>query len=146
MNKNTDVATVEPKENGISVFDIDNFTTFPDLDNANVYPFDLMADYWTPESPGEIKNVLFDKLAMRSVVDQQTNEPIDLECAYFFEEVNGEIKSVSNGSKRLVGAIEANKIHRGTPLRITYMGKKRNKSNSFHSDNWSVKVLRLNID
>ena len=31
------------------------------------------------------------------------------------------------------------------PLKITYMGKKKNKTNNFQSDNWSVRPLRLNL-
>lgn len=117
----------------------------PDLSTADVFPFDLAADYWTPENKGESKRVMFDKIAPQKVLDQQTGEVIELECASFIEVVNGEAKSISNGSKRLVGALEANNIQRGAPLLITYLGKKKNKSNGFQSDSWSIKMLRLSI-
>src|SRR4051812_19187073 len=110
--KSTAVATITKTETGIAIADL-NSGGLPDLSKANEYPFDLMADYWTPDNKGEEKRVFFDKIAERKVLDQQTGDAIDLECAYFYEQVNGEIKSVSNGSKRLVGAIEANNILRG---------------------------------
>jgi|SRR6185312_3112947 len=143
--QSTAVATTTKNEAGIVIVDL-NTGALPDLSNAETYPFDLMADYWTPENKGEFKNVYFDKIAERAVLDQQTGDLINLECAYFFEQDKGEIKSISNGSKRLVGAIEASGIVRGTPLKITYMGKKNNKSNAFKSDNWSVKILKININ
>lgn len=118
----------------------------PDLDDSEVLPMDLMADYWTPERAGEAKRVFFDRIGFRSVNDQQTGEVIELECAFFFEKKKGEaVKTISNGSKRLVGAIQANNIQRGTPLEITYLGKKKNATNSYQSDNWSVKPLNINI-
>jgi len=113
----------------------------PDLSKAQELPFDLMADYWTPIEAGENKRVFFDKIATRKVLDLQSNEPIELECAFFLEQKDGQLKPISNGSKRLVGAIESNRIQRGTPLLITFLGKKKNATNSFQSDNWSVKPL-----
>ena len=139
----SEVVVAEKSENGVIVVDLNG--QLPDLSQAESYPFDLMANYWTPEAPGEMKKVFFDKIENRPVQDQQTGAIIDLECAHFIETVNGEVKTISNGSKRLVGALEANNIQRGTPLMITYLGKKKNKSNGFHSDNWSIKLLRVSI-
>lgn len=117
----------------------------PKLDDAVEYPVDLMADYWTPETPGEAKRLYFDKIAPRLVKDVSSDAMLELECAFFVESKDGELKSISNGSKRLVGAIQSNGIQRGTPLLITFMGKKKNKSNSYMSDNWSIKPLVVNI-
>lgn len=126
-------------------FDINN--GFPDLKDATEIPMDLMSDYWTPEKPGESKKVFFDSIRERLVRDQQNPDIlIELPCAYFFEpDANGQVKTISNGSKRLVGVIEAYNIPRGTPLLLTYLGKKKNATNSYSSDQWSVKPLRLNI-
>jgi hypothetical protein len=110
-----------------------------------------MADYWTPEDKGESKRLFFDKIATRPVKDIQNEDvTIELECAFFLEQTtdnkgNVEVKSISNGSKRLVGALVANKIQRGTPLLITYLGKKKNSTNTFQSDSWSIKPLTISI-
>lgn len=140
----TEVAVRQESNQGLTVVDLNG--NLPDLNKATEFPFDLMADYWTPESQGEQKRVFFDKIATRSVADQQSGELIDLECAFFIElSEKNEAKTISNGSKRLVGALEAHKIQRGTPLLITYLGKKKNRTNSFQSDSWSIKPLRLEI-
>ena len=118
----------------------------PDLADAEEVPFDLMADYWTPENKGEFKKVYFDCIKVRPVRDQEDPEAvIDLPCAFFFEKDANGIRSISNGSKRLVGVIEAYAIPRGTPLLITYLSKKDNNTNDFQSDRWSVKPLILKV-
>lgn len=142
-NQSQEVAVIEKESNGLLTVDMNG--QLPDISEADVMPFDLMADYWTPEKSMESKRVFFDKIASRLVLDQQSGEHIDLECAYFIEVTKDGAKTVSNGSKRLVGAIEANNIQRGTALLITYLGKKKNSTNQYQSDNWSVKPLRLAI-
>ncbi|CAG5072905.1 hypothetical protein DYBT9623_04442 [Dyadobacter sp. CECT 9623] len=130
------------------VFDLTgSIVDLPILSEATEMPLDLMSDYWTPENAGEFKNVFFDRIDVSQVLTQdETPVLIDLECAYFLEQDDKrEIKSVRNGSKRLVGALLAQNVQRGTALKITYMGKKKNRSNAFKSDNWSVKPLIINI-
>lgn len=118
----------------------------PDLKESEVMPIDLMSDYWTPEEKGEEKRVFFVQIGVSDVVDQETGETFPLECAFFLEQDGkGQVKQIRNGSKRLVGALVANQVKQGTPLLITYMGKKKNRTNSFQSDSWSIKPLRVNI-
>lgn len=139
------VAVIENRENGLSTIDL-NGGPLPDLESADVYPFDLMSDYWTPEKSMESKRVFFDKIMTRTVLDDKTQEQIELECAFFIEKTkDGSSRTISNGSKRLVGAIESSNILRGTPLLITYLGKKKNSTNTKMSDNWSVKPLMIKI-
>ncbi len=152
----TGLATTNQENKQVSFFQAANLVdgVFPTLENATVMPFDLMADYWTPENKGESKRVFFDRISTRQVADiNDSNVIIDLDCAFFFEEVitgtgnkkSSEIKTISNGSKRLVGAIEQMNIQQFTPLLITYQGKKKNRNNSFNSDIWSIKPLKINI-
>lgn len=146
MKTENSLAVTNKAENSLATVDLESNNALPNLQDATAYPFDLMADYWTPETPGETKRVFFDKFASRAVIDQQSSELLNLECAYFIEPgKDGTVKSISNGSKRLVGALEASNIQRGTPLQITYVGKLKNKSNGFKSDNWSIKPLRINV-
>ncbi len=108
-----------------------------------------MADYWTPATVGESKKLFFDKIGDRKVLDQKTGEVLELECAFFLEQIKNQngtkVKSISNGSKKLVSAIEGNDIQRGTPLLVTYLGKKKNVSNIYMSDQWSIKPLIINL-
>lgn len=148
----SNVATIDKEESESpkalgQIFDLTgSITKLPDLSKATEVPLDLMSDYWTPEHAGEFKNVFFHQINISKVIDQQTNDLIDLECAYFLEQdAKGEVKSVRNGSKRLVGALMAANVLSGTALKITFMGKKKNRTNSFQSDSWSIKPLRIEI-
>ena len=140
-----------PKNQNLSVMALDLTQPLPDLETADVMPIDLMSDYWTPESPGESKRLVFVKLDTSPVRD--VNDPEvehQLACAYFLEKtLKGEIRQIRNGSKRLVGAlqtvIEQGMVGQGTPLLVTFLGKKQNRTNSFKSDNWSIKPLKLNV-
>jgi hypothetical protein len=114
----------------------------PDLDDAVEYPVDLLSEYWTPIATGERKNLYFAKIDARTVIDDK-NEIKELVTAYFIEKKNGVAKSVSNASKRLVGALQDANVKPGMAVSITYLGKQRNKTNSFSSDNWSVKPLMI---
>lgn len=118
----------------------------PGLDDAQELPFDMAGDYWTPEESGESKNVYFVEIKTQKVLSANgTGELIDLDCAVFIELKEGIAHTILNGSRRLVGTLEqliaTNRVKQGMPLKITYMGKKKNKSNSFSSDNWSIKPL-----
>jgi hypothetical protein len=137
-----EVVRATKTESGFQVVDLQ--TSIPSLNDAQVAPVDLMSDYWTPEQSGETKRMYFVRIAPRNVVDQQDpSKVIPLDCAFFLENSNGEVKSVSNGSKRLVGALESINAQNGMPFEIKYLGKKRNKSNAFSSDNWSIKPLMI---
>lgn len=131
-------------ETGLQPLDLENISA---LHTAEAAPFDLMADYWSPEQPGESRRVLFDRIQLEDVVDQQSGEIIELNCAYFFyqEKPDGPVKRIRNGSKRLVGALENYNMKSGTALLIKYLGKKRNKNNSNMSDYWSITPLIVNV-
>jgi len=52
------------------------------------------------------------------------------------------VRTVVNGSKRLVAVFENNEIAPNTPVQITYKGKKKNRTNGNMSDDWSVVTLK----
>ena len=139
----TAIAKADSNVQRFKTVDLENAGDFPNLEDASVLPMDLMSTYWTPETPGESKNVVFSHIDDSELIDQDNGEIKILRTAHFFEQKNGEISSVRNASKRLVGAIESSKIVRGTPLRISYLGKKKNVNNAFKSDDWSVKPLLI---
>lgn len=114
------------------------------LDGAEIMPMDLMSDYLSPVSPGESWRVIFDCIDTCPVLDQASNSIVQLECAYFWvKDEKGQLKRVRNGSKQLVGGLF--NLPQGTPLLLRYLGKAKNKTNSFHHDAWSVQPLRVNV-
>ncbi|RCH53923.1 hypothetical protein DJ568_15400 [Mucilaginibacter hurinus] len=127
---------------GVATADLDS-GKLPDLATAVAQSFNLVADYWTPQAAGESKRVFFDTVAMRKVAGREGEGMVDLECAYFCEQTHGCLTSLANGSKRLVNALKTYGVARGTPLLITYLGKTQNKTNAHQSDNWSVRILKL---
>lgn len=132
------------QENGIQIADLN--AGIPDLSKSTVAPMDLMGDYWTPENQGETKRLFFVRIASRKVISQQDGSLIDLDCAFFLENNGKEVVSVTNGSRRLVGALENINAQTGMAFQITYLGKKRNRTNAHASDNWSIKPLMIAVD
>jgi len=135
---------------GLQTFDVTG-EDLPDLDTADTLPINLSSEYWTPaplgtgQKEGEAKRLFFSHIENREVVDEATGAINLLPTAFFLEKKNNAIVTVCNSSKRLVGTIENNKIQRGTPLLVTYMGKQKNKNNAFFSDFWSIKPLVVKI-
>lgn len=123
----------------------------PPLSEATELPLDLCGNYWTPETEGESKRLFFVKIEPQKVLSADgSGMPIDLDCAFFLEQKeDGTVQTITNGSRRLVGILEqfvqSGFIKSGTPLKITYKGKKKNKTNNFTSDNWSVIPLLIKV-
>ncbi len=149
--KNEETAELEVSNNAIgSILNLSgSVLDLPDLSESIEMPIDLMSDYWTPETPGEFKLVIFDRIDITDVLvkDEDDNDVIaQLKCAYFLEQLpNKDIKPIRNASKRLVGAILSAGVKRGAALKLTFMGKKKNATNSFKSDSWSVRPLLIQI-
>lgn len=112
------------------------------LETLEVASCDQVQQYWTPENPGEKKRLFFYRIEERTVLDQKTNEPIELACAVFVDSAGA---TIVNGSKRLVAVFENNDIKPGTPVQVTYKGKKQNRTNGNKSDDWSVVTLALKV-
>lgn len=118
----------------------------PNLADAKEFEMDLSSEYWEPQNENETKLCFFQGFETFKYVREGTGEAIDLECAIIIEQLeDGSLKTLRNGSKRLVGALqdayETEKIVKGTPLKITFLGKKKNKNNAYKSDTWSIKPL-----
>lgn len=136
--------TIQKTENQLPSFDLTG--QLPNLSEAKVIPADLTSEYWTPEKENEFKLGFFQEIKNSTYTDEKTGETIELPCIIFIEQLqNGTLKTIRNGSKRLVASLEdalkENKITQGTPLRIEYLGKQKNATNSYQSDRWSVKPL-----
>lgn len=129
----------------VKSFDLTS-SELPDLADAREVPADLTSEYWTPEKEGEFKLGFFQRIEESTYTDEQSGETIQLPCVIFIEQKKDRsLVTVRNGSKRLVAALEEaqnnNQIDVGTPLKITFLGKAKNKTNSYMSDRWSVRPL-----
>lgn len=122
----------------VSVFDGD----LPSLETAKVAPISMNSEYWTPEKVGEKRRLFFLDLRVEAVIDAQSGETVDLTVLYF---VDSNKNVIRQASRRLVGVFEnrINSLRPGMAFEIEYLGKKKNATNSFQSDHWSVYELYL---
>ena len=149
-DKNEKKLVLRDSDSSLEVQTIDLKGAIPSLKDAQELPVDLCGNYWTPENPGEIKKVIFLEIKPQKVLSQSTGELIDLDCVVFAEQNDkGDLVTVINGSIRLVGSlqpyVESGTIKHGTMLKITFLGKRKNKTNANFSDNWSVKPMRIDL-
>lgn len=118
----------------------------PDLNtDFEVESVDLSAEYWSPTETGEKRRMFFMGIENRTAPDHNDPEKeVELPCAVFvLRGDDGEFRAVINGSKRLVAAFENSALDRGKPVQVTYLGKKKNRSNAHMSDDWSVVTLKM---
>jgi hypothetical protein len=119
----------------------------PDMDDMEVAPLDLASTYWTPETEGEYKNLLFDRFEKSLVPDKygagknDPNATVELETAHFWERTaSGEIVATRQASKVLLSILRSSGIERGGMIRIVYRGKKK-LANGNTGDTWAVYPL-----
>lgn len=122
-----------------SVFD----GNLPSLETAKAAPISMNSEYWTPEKIGEKRRLFFLDLRVENVIDAQSGETVDLTVLYF---VDANKNVIRQASRRLVGVFESriSSLRPGMAFEIEYLGKKKNATNSFQSDHWSVYELYLN--
>lgn len=121
----------------------------PNLHEAEASQRELSSTYWTPEKEGEYKVGIILDVKEEPYQDEKTGETVMLDCVTFLaQETDGSFSTMRNGSKRLVATI-ASALESGeitleqTPIKITFSGKQKNKTNGYMSDRWSVKPLIL---
>lgn len=126
-------------DNALAIPSFDLGGILPDLYEMEVVPIDLIEDYWTPEKPGESKRLFFKEVVEVQRKDEVTGDPYMAEIAYFIEQQqDGSHKQITNQSIKLVTTVKA--IASGTPLQITYLGKKRTQSGN-QMDAWHISPL-----
>ncbi len=121
----------------------------PNLHEAKTAHRELSSEYWTPLTEGEYKVGVIADIKEESYTDDKSGETIKLPCVIILsQEKDRTFNTIRNGSKRLVATIES-AIENGelvvgsTPVRISFLGKSRNKTNQYLSDRWSVKPILL---
>ena len=124
---------------------LDAQKSLPDLSKAQRHFVPLTIEYWTPEKEGEEKLVYVHSVGLHEVPDMDTGELKQLECVLLLEKQGDQVRRFINAGRVLVGnikeAIARGEIMAGTtltPLSITYIGKKQNKSNARISNIWQI--------
>jgi hypothetical protein len=124
-----------------------NVSELPNLHQVEVSQRELSSEYWTPEKENEYRVGILLEVKEESYKSETTGETIQLPCVIMLSQNEDlSFSTIRNGSKRLVATIESS-VETGevvfgqTPVKITYTGKQKNKTNSFISDKWSVKPL-----
>jgi len=141
------IQTVSIDVNGLSGAD-----DIPDLDTMPTVPMSLSSEYWTPEAEHEgmrteksQRNMFFLGVITTTDVDQDTGEQKTMKAAYFLWKRNGVVLRVRNATARLIGTMQDNNIPVGQGVEVTYLGKEKNKTNSFSSDKWDVKLKAYSL-
>lgn len=123
-----------------------NVKDLPNLHQVEVSPRELSSEYWTPEEANEYKVGVIVDIKDETYEDKE-GETVNLPCVIMLaQNEDRTFSTIRNGSKRLVAtihaAVETGEVVLGqTPVKVMYVGKKKNKTNSFQSDRWSVKPL-----
>lgn len=127
-----------------------NLNDLPNLHEAEASHRELSSDYWTPENENDYKVGVIIEVKEETYVNEESGEAIILPCVIMLaQNTDKTFSTIRNGSKRLVATVQSaleNKdvIAGQTPVKITYVGNQKNKTNGFKSDRWSVKPLILN--
>ncbi|MGB4498926.1 MAG: hypothetical protein WBI40_09510 [Methylococcaceae bacterium] len=123
----------------------------PNLQEAKESDVSLGSEYWTPQQSGESKRgiVIGFETQPYDKVDDRTGEVTQIELkVLIFAEQRPDLswKRIANGGKRLVATVE-NAVNSGsilpfkTPVQIKYLGKRKNSTNGFSTDDFEVKTL-----
>lgn len=101
-------------------------------------------EYWTPEKQGESRKAYFAGLATRTIPSaDDPKKMVELECALFIDVMDdGSMHCWGNGSAHMIGQLKDAGVEPKEPLVVTYLGKQKNKHNSYQSDRWDIRRLR----
>lgn len=142
--KSTDTTLV------LESFDLSDRASLPDLSKSTALPTDFTSVYWSPNDEGDTIRAFYNGIEPSTYTDEKSGEVIDLPCVLLLAQdpKSKNLINMRNGSKRLVATLEDHEtkgtISRGTPIEITYLGKRKNKRNTYLSDHWSIKPLVSN--
>jgi hypothetical protein len=140
----------EAKEEATKVNGLTTLDSLPNLHEKKVSSLEFSNVYWTPQKEGEYKVGIIVDIRMQTFPDaNDATKDKDLLCIMMIAQNEDlSVTQISNGSKKLVSVIQecienGSIVVEKTPIKITYLGKKKNKTNAYNSDNWSVKPIVL---
>jgi hypothetical protein len=125
-----------------------NLNEMPNLHEVEESPKELASEYWTPEKEGEYKVGVIIDIRDESCLTKE-GDTILLPCVIMISQKEDKsFETIRNGSKRFVATIESaldtgDIVLGQTPVKVTFTGQQKNKTNSYKSDRWSVKPLIL---
>lgn len=131
---------------------IEDNSTLVCLEQAEVVPLPITVEYWSPQAPGESKRVYVAGIQPTEILDIQKGEIKTLSAVYLLEvTAEGQVKKWMTAAAVLVGAI-SEAIRRGqiipgtdkTPVKITFLGKVKNRTNAMMSNRWEILPLVVN--
>ena len=111
-----------------------------DLKTAVKSEINLVPEYWSPQQEGESKRLYFMQISNLENINEETGEQKILRTISFYDPTKKCI--VTQSSARLIGVFEHNMPVAGEAFEIVYEGKKKNTTNPFLSDRWSVFKLK----
>ncbi|MBE0435967.1 MAG: hypothetical protein IBX56_09210 [Methylomicrobium sp.] len=133
----------------IAAAEISPDTALPNIQKNQAANVPLQVEYWSPQAEGESKRGWILGIEPQEVADIETGELKLLESLLFVEETpDGKKSRLFNASRTLVANVKA-AITRGeivpasilTPVQITYLGVKKNRTNNYKSGKWEILPL-----
>lgn len=113
-----------------------------DLTEYEVSSISLVPEYWTPEEVGEFRNLYYYGVELQPVADfNDPDKTVELECVVFADVSTGAPRAVVNGSKRLVACFRNLALATETPVKVIYIGRKKNRQNNNESDHWDIHLI-----
>ena len=136
----------------VAAANIGNQTDLPALAEAPKHFIPLSVEYWSPQVEGEEKLVYVAGVDFHDVPDMETGEIRAVECVLLLEQQDNTLCRFISASRVLVGNIK-DAITRGdiipmttlTPVSITFMGQKKNRSNAKLSNRWKIVPIIVGV-
>ena len=157
VKEQTEVATPTTKAprysaEQVAAANIGNQTDLPALAEAPKHFIPLSVEYWSPQDEGEEKLVYVAGVDFHDVPDMETGEIKSIECVLLLEQQDNTLCRFISASRVLVGNIK-DAITRGdiipmttlTPVSITFMGQKKNRSNAKLSNRWKIVPIIVGV-
>lgn len=118
------------------------------LEKAKPSPVSLSAKTWEPQAAGELIRGYI--IGIRDDGTVRDGSSVQMPHVFILvPQVNGELVTMRNGNKVLVSTVK-NAIETGviipncnkTPVEIVFDGKVRNKTNSYSSNSFKIRILQ----
>ena len=125
--------------------------SLPDLNQAEESVISFSPEYLDVDAleKGWSMRCFYLGIEEREQLDVATGESKNLRCVLLAAQEKEGVKVYESAARALVGTLEE-KEKRGlitpkeTALKITFLGKKKNKTNGFSSAKWDIRLLYIN--
>ena len=111
-----------------------------DLTKLERSGLNLVATYWSPQNKDESRKLVYIETKVLKHINEETGEEKLLNTCVFVDPATKEV--IHQSSARLVGVFEREMPAFGECFDIQYLGKIKNSTNAYMSDNWAVYRLK----